>query len=81
MILSTFAAILIHPLWILPAGELLIYYLILMTASFQISFQKKNWKLFFGIPPAISTMHFSWGLGFLWSIISGNSSNKADSMI
>ncbi|MFH2039505.1 MAG: glycosyltransferase family 2 protein [Chloroflexota bacterium] len=61
-----------HQLWIIPTGELMIYFLFLLVVGFQTSLRKKNWKLFFGIPPAISTMHFSWALGLLWSIITGN---------
>jgi len=79
LILTIVAAFFYHQLWIIPAGELVIYYLILMAVSFHTSIRSKNWKLFFGIPPAISTMHFSWGLGLLWSIIKGNSSTTTDS--
>jgi len=78
LLLTIVAAIFYHQLWIIPLGELIIYYLILMVVSFQTSLQKKNWKLFFGIPPAIITMHFSWGLGLLWSIIKSNSSISTD---
>ncbi len=79
LILTIIAAFFYHQLWIIPAGELIIYYLILMAVGFQTSIKSKNWKFFFGIPPAIATMHFSWGLGLLWSIINGNSSINTDS--
>ena len=72
MLLTIIATFFFHPLWIIPTGELIIYHLFLLVVGFQTSLQKKDWKLFFGIPPAISTMHFSWGLGFLWSIITVN---------
>jgi glycosyltransferase involved in cell wall biosynthesis len=78
LLLTTVAAFFYHQLWIIPVSELIIYYLILMVVSFQTSIQNKNWKIFFGIPPAITAMHFSWGLGLLWSIIKGNSSSPTD---
>jgi glycosyltransferase involved in cell wall biosynthesis len=81
LILATLAALIYHPFWIFPASELFIYFLILMLVSLHTAYAKKNWKLFFGIPPAIFTMHFSWGLGLLWSIINGNSSRKTEPLI
>lgn len=79
--LASLAALIYHPLWILLASELLIYFLILMFVSLRTAIGKKNWILFFGIPPAIFTMHFSWGLGFLWSMINGNSFHKTEPLI
>ena len=78
LILTIISTFFYHPLWIIPVGELIIYYLFLLVVGFQTSLRNKNWKLFFGIPPAISTMHFSWALGLLWSIITVQ---KLDSLI
>lgn len=81
LILTIMATFFYHPIWIIPAGELIIYFLVLTAVSLQASLREKNWTLFFGIPAAIFTMHFSWGLGLLWSIINGKSSIKPDSTI
>lgn len=65
-------------LWIIPASEILIYYLVMLVIGLQRSIRLKNWKFFFGIPIAITAMHFSWGFGFLWSMIKGNQSTVTD---
>ncbi|MGV8025139.1 MAG: glycosyltransferase family 2 protein [Anaerolineaceae bacterium] len=46
-----------------------IYLLILLAASIREAMKKKEPALVVGIPAAIITMHFSWGLGFLISAI------------
>lgn len=53
---------------LLPAG-LGIYLFILIAGSIPVSIKKRDWTLASGIPLAIITMHFSWGTGFLWSIL------------
>jgi succinoglycan biosynthesis protein ExoA len=58
-----------NPFWILLICEILLYFLILIVGSINTSIKNKNPKLLVGIPLAISTMHISWGLGFLWSMI------------
>ncbi|HBG74210.1 MAG: glycosyl transferase [Chloroflexi bacterium GWB2_49_20] len=78
LILVIVAAIVYHPLWVIPVGELIIYSLILLVASYQACLRENNLNLVFGIPAAIATMHISWGLGLLWSMINGNSSIKMD---
>jgi succinoglycan biosynthesis protein ExoA len=55
----------------LLAAQLFGYYLILTLAGIKLSFKKKSGPLLPGLPLAISTMHIAWGLGFLWSAISG----------
>jgi len=78
LLIAIGAAIIHHPFWIIPSGEFILYYLILMVFGLQTSMNDRNWKLILGIPPAITTMHFSWGLGLLWSIIKGNSIIRTD---
>jgi len=47
--------------------QLSLYFLILFTAALRLALQKHKVSLIWGIPLAISVMHFSWGGGFLWS--------------
>jgi GT2 family glycosyltransferase len=54
---------------ILLFSELIIYLLILVLAGFRSAILKKDAGLILGLPLAISTMHISWGMGFLWSMI------------
>lgn len=49
------------------------YLLILTAGSLPAATRKKDWTLTAGIPLAIATMHFSWGSGFLWSILHNES--------
>jgi glycosyltransferase involved in cell wall biosynthesis len=46
-----------------------VYLLILLAASIREALKKKEPALVLGLPAAIITMHFSWGLGFLISAI------------
>jgi succinoglycan biosynthesis protein ExoA len=55
----------------LLAVQLLIYFLILGLAGFKLSLKENKGFLLPGLPLAISTMHITWGAGFLWSSISG----------
>ncbi len=50
-------------------GALGIYLLILFLAGIQSAVKKKEAALVLGLPAAIVTMHFSWGMGFLVSIM------------
>jgi glycosyltransferase involved in cell wall biosynthesis len=56
--------------WLL-AFLLSAYWGILLLAGALKAFQLKKIALLPGLPLAITTMHFSWGLGFLWSILFG----------
>ena len=51
--------------------ELGIYCLVLGFTGILAAIRKKSTSLAIGIPLAIATMHFSWGTGFLWSMIKG----------
>lgn len=55
---------------ILLAGELLLYFSIMILAGCYAAFQLQQAYLIAGLPLAIAAMHLSWGSGFLWSILS-----------
>ncbi len=71
-ILGLFLLAFFHPFfaWLLIFG-LSFYFAFLFAAGVQRVAQRKKIFLFFGLPVAIAVMHFSWGLGFLWSILFG----------
>jgi len=46
-----------------------IYILVLILTGIQLALKKKDLSFLIGIPLAIVTMHFTWGAGFLWSIL------------
>jgi glycosyltransferase involved in cell wall biosynthesis len=64
------------PSGILLALILLSYLVILAGGSLLPAVRKKKPLLVVGIPIAIATMHFSWGSGFMWSMIKGIFSGK-----
>ena len=47
--------------------QLLIYFLTLGLAGLRLAMKTRKGFLVIGLPLAISTMHISWGAGFLWS--------------
>ncbi|MFO8037356.1 MAG: glycosyltransferase family 2 protein [Anaerolineales bacterium] len=49
--------------------EAIVYGLALLISGIQTSLRERDWRLMFGVPLAIATMHFSWGAGFLWSLV------------
>jgi GT2 family glycosyltransferase len=55
-------------LWLL-ALEAGLYSLALLIAGAQVAIKKRDPALFIGVPLAIATMHFAWGIAFLWSLI------------
>jgi succinoglycan biosynthesis protein ExoA len=56
---------------ILLAVEVFGYALSMVLAGLQAALRRKQAALAIGLPLAIATMHFSWGTGFLWSMIKG----------
>jgi cellulose synthase/poly-beta-1,6-N-acetylglucosamine synthase-like glycosyltransferase len=54
--------------WLL-AAEAVIYGGALILAGMRAGTDKKSLLLGLGVPLAIATMHFSWGSGFLWSLL------------
>ena len=61
---------LVWPVFAWLAGfELLGYFGILGLASLRLGWQRREAFLVVGVPVAITVMHFSWGVGFLWSVV------------
>jgi GT2 family glycosyltransferase len=54
--------------WMLLAG-LAAYTLLLAAGSLPAAQKHGDFRLAFFIPLAIMVMHFSWGAGFLWSVV------------
>ncbi len=55
----------------LLGAEIVIYMIALAAAGIQSAVRQKRIHLLIGLPLAIATMHFTWGAGFLWSMIKG----------
>lgn len=51
----------------LLAAQILLYFSVLFLAGLELAIRKRKAFLVFGLPLAISTMHITWGLGFLIS--------------
>ncbi len=51
----------------LLAAQILLYFSVLFLAGLELAIQKRKAFLVFGLPLAISTMHITWGVGFLIS--------------
>jgi glycosyltransferase involved in cell wall biosynthesis len=49
--------------------EVVIYVLALTLVGLQLAIKHRDLTLFWGVPLAIATMHFSWGTAFIWSMI------------
>ncbi len=71
IILMTIMAIFFPIVRIPLVSILILYILILVLGSLSIKNMKTNIFYLFGIPVAIAVMHFSWGLGFLYSLLTG----------
>jgi len=56
----------------LLAGELILYFFIMILAGIYVAFQQRKVYLILGLPLAIPAMHISWGSGLLWSILSSS---------
>ena len=57
------------PAWILLGMELLAYAGVLLVAGIILAVQRGQPALVFGFPIAVATIHFLWGGGLLWSMI------------
>ncbi len=69
------------PLFLVLLGaEIILYAFALTIAGVQAAFKQKKISLVFGVPLAISSMHISWGAGFLWSMIGGVFTNHDPEM-
>jgi len=51
------------------AGELLVYFSIMLVAGMHAAVRQKKFLIIFGLPLAIPVMHITWGSAFLWSIL------------
>ena len=51
------------------AGELILYFFIMILAGIYAAFRKRQPSLVVGLPLAIPAMHVTWGSGLLWSIL------------
>lgn len=54
--------------WLL-ALEAVVYLAPLLISGVLAAVKRKDFRYLFGVPAAIATMHFSWGAGFLWSLV------------
>jgi GT2 family glycosyltransferase len=57
---------------VMLAGELFLYFSIIILAGCEAAFRQRKVFLIAGLPLAIAAMHLSWGAGFLWSILSAS---------
>jgi hypothetical protein len=64
-------SIFLPKVWILLGIITLLYILILCIGTLSVIDIKTESYCLFGIPIAIIVMHFSWGLGFLFSLTTG----------
>ncbi len=60
--------------WLL-AGELILYFSILILAGARAVLRKRKIYLILGLPLAIAAMHLAWGGGFLWSVLTSSIHN------
>ena len=49
--------------------EIAVYSIALLIVGIQLAVKQRDYALILGVPLAIATMHFSWGTGFIWSMI------------
>ena len=57
---------------IVLAGELLLYFSIMLLAGLYAAFQQRKAYLIPGLPLMIPAMHIAWGSGLLWSILTSS---------
>ena len=72
--LSLLGLALLAPWWRLArlglAAECAFYGLALLLAGVQAAARHKKPALVIGLPLGIAAMHFAWGSGFIWSLMS-----------
>ena len=71
LIITTIMAAIFPSFWFIPVGEFSLYLLLLIFIGVVTAFREKRFFYLAGIPLAISSMHISWGLGLIWSMIMG----------
>lgn len=57
--------------WLLLGIEVVLYGVALLIGALPAARRHQDLRLILFIPLAITTMHLSWGAGFLWSMIAG----------
>jgi glycosyltransferase involved in cell wall biosynthesis len=62
--------------WML-AAEVVTYLIALLMVGIQLAIKHRDGGMLLGIPLAIACMHFSWGLGFIFGILSSKPSKKS----
>lgn len=55
--------------WSVLAGELFLYFFVMLLAGMWTGVHRGMPSLILGLPLTIPVMHISWGSGFLWSIL------------
>ncbi len=72
-VLSLMGLLVLSPWWrlagVLLGIEVLLYGIALLLGALPFALREKDAALVVGVPLAIATMHLSWGMGFLWSVI------------
>ncbi len=58
------------------AGELILYFSIMILAGFYMAIRQKRLYPILGLPLAIPAMHITWGSGLLWSILTSSATDK-----
>ena len=61
--------------WLLLV-EVVIYLLALLSVGLQVTIKHRNFRLLFGTPLAIATMHLSWGTALMYGMLRPASRNK-----
>ena len=69
LIIGTMLSLVYAPFFIMVELELLVYLLCVIAAGIIEAVRKKDAALITGFPLAVVSMHFSWGTGFLVSIL------------
>jgi succinoglycan biosynthesis protein ExoA len=55
--------------WLIGVA-LVLYLIVLGLVSIRLAIKFGDYRIIFSVPPAIMTMHLSWGTAFLWSMVS-----------
>jgi glycosyltransferase involved in cell wall biosynthesis len=71
LVLSLLSTAIPGLLWLL-IFELGLYMVVLLIAGFQLALRKRDIIMILSVPLVIATMHITWGVAFLWSLIRGS---------
>ena len=70
LVLSILSIAIPAVIWVL-IFELGLYGIALIIAGFQLALRKRDIIMILSVPLVIATMHITWGVAFLWSLIRG----------